>query len=95
MKPRKLTITEKGKELMSTRTVIEGMSILLPYYDNPNGFDVGADHDVIYMYGTDRPLSNEDLHKMKNLGWFQENCLDDGDFAVENYDPSKTWQVFV
>jgi hypothetical protein len=81
---------------MSTKKVIEGMSILLSYYNNPDGFNVAAEHDVIYMYRTDKSLSNEDLNKMIELGWFQENCTsDDGEFDIESYDPNEGWQRFV
>lgn len=74
--------------MSSTKNIIEGMQILLTYQDNQNDFHTGADHEVIYMYATDRPVSPEDLEKLAALGWHQE-CEDDG------YNKDEHWYVFV
>jgi hypothetical protein len=65
--------------MAKTINIIKGMQILLPYYDNP-GYHTGADHDVIYMYAPDKPLSEEDKQELEELGWFQSD--------------SDGWQVF-
>ena len=80
---------------MSTQDVIAGMQIILPYYDQADGgFNTGADHDVIYMYATDKPVSAEDIAKIKELGWFQTDVEEDDDGNVE-YDVDSGWQKFV
>jgi hypothetical protein len=66
--------------LATTKQIIEGMTILLPYYDNPNGYHSGAEHDVLYMYETDKPVSDEDKVKLEELGW--------------NLSDSNGWEIF-
>jgi len=75
--------------MSSTKQIIEGMQILLTYQDEPNGYHTGADHEVIYMYATDRPVSPEDLEKLAALGWHQEGEEDGG------YDEDEGWYSFV
>jgi hypothetical protein len=68
---------------------IEGLATLRPYYDDQNGFHIGAEHDEFYAYATDRPLTPEDAQKMRDLGWFQQGVSD------ATYSPSEGWAVFV
>ena len=81
---------------MEIKNIIEGLQILLPYYDDPDGCKTGADHDVLYAYSTDKPLSKENLDKMIELGWFQEEADLGGDdeFEKEHYDPEESWTCF-
>lgn len=72
--------------------VIEGLNILCSYYDNPS-YQIGAEHDIIYVYPTDRPLSNEDVAKMIEFGWVQEDYVDE--FEVGNYNPEEGWVYYV
>ena len=76
--------------------LIEGLQILQQYRDKPNGFDIGADHDVIYAYRTDRPLSAEHILRLIELGWHQEhderNYNDD--FALKDYRQEESWRAY-
>lgn len=73
-----------------------GLEILSGYYDNQNGYHVGAEHDIFYAYPTDKPLSQPDLVKLIKLGWFQPEVPEDGDgeFKPEQYDPTEGWAAF-
>lgn len=66
---------------------IDGLLILQPYYDQVDGYHIGAEHDQFYAYKTDRPLSPEDVQKMRDLGWFQPE-------QEEEYDPENGWSAF-
>lgn len=85
---------------MKTSAIIEGMTILEKYRDNPDGFNCGAEHDVIYVYATSRPVEVDDLKRLVELGWFQEavDYGDDeetgGDFAVKHYDTEESWTCY-
>jgi hypothetical protein len=76
---------------------IAGLQTLAPYYDDGDGYHLGAEHDIFYTYPTDRPLSPEDLRKMSDLGWFQENVAPDDaeEWLPEHYDASEGWAAFV
>jgi hypothetical protein len=79
-----------------TTKLIEGLTILEKYRDKPNGYNIGAEHGCIYGFATDRPLSDLDLARIVELGWFQDVDLGDDeetecDFGLEDYDPSKSW----
>ena len=81
---------------MKLDTFLEGLEILQPHYSDPNGYHLGAEHDVIYAYPTDIPLSVASVTKMCELGWHQEDVAtgDDG-FKPEHYDPSEGWAYYV
>lgn len=85
---------------MKTPAIIEGLSILQKYRNTPDAYHVGAEHDVIYAYQTDRPLKKKDLQRMVKLGWFQENAdyQDDeetrGRFGVKHYDFEESWTCY-
>jgi hypothetical protein len=71
-----------------------GIDILTPYYDKPDGYHISAEHDEFFMHATDRPLSQEDLTKMIELGWHQDVDTGDDDFAVQHYDASESWSAY-
>lgn len=73
---------------MKLSNFIDGLKILQHYYDN-DGYTIGAEHDQFYAYATDRPLSPEDVQKMRDLDWFQPEQDDDAD-----YDPDEGWSAF-
>jgi hypothetical protein len=77
---------------MKLHELSQAIQILTPYYDDPDGYHVGAEHDVMYLYATDRPLSAEDVARMLALGWFQESGATDDD--PEAYDAEEGWQSF-
>jgi hypothetical protein len=74
---------------------IGGLTTLRPYYKDGDGYHLGAEHDVFYAYATDRPLSPNDVQRMRDLGWFQSEVDDDDDGNHGQYDPEGTWSAFV
>jgi hypothetical protein len=74
---------------MTLENFIEGCKILQPYYENPNGYHLGAEHDQIFVYATQNPLSENDVQKMRDLGFFQP------DTSEEQYDAEDGWSAFV
>ena len=74
---------------MKLSDFMDGLNILRPYYAEPNGHHIGAEHDQFYAYKTDRPLSEPDLAKMRALGWFQPEAGDD-----DPYSPDDGWSAF-
>lgn len=67
---------------------IEGLNILRPHYKNGDGFHIGAEHDQFYAYATDTPLSDKEIARMRELGWFQTDASED------TYDPEDGWSAF-
>lgn len=79
---------------MKTIDIIEGLTILEKYRDTQGGFDVGAEHDILYAYPTDQPLSQDDIKRLVELGWFQENVEFGDEFGVEHYDQGESWTCY-
>lgn len=82
---------------MKTSAIIEGLTILEKYRDKPDGYNCGAEHDVLYADATDRPVEQPDLDRLIELGWFQEDAYTDDDadeFVAVHYDPSECWACF-
>ena len=82
---------------MTTQNLIDGLLLLKNYRDKP-GYDAGAEHDVLYGYATDKPLSNDDVETMIALGWHQESDNIDysegEEFSVKYYDPDESWVFY-
>ena len=76
---------------MRLNNFMEGLATLRPYYDDPNGHHIGAEHDQIFAYATDRPLPRPDFAKMLGLGWFQTTVGGEPDVT---YDPATGWSCF-
>jgi hypothetical protein len=74
---------------MKLYSFIEGLQILRLYFDDPDGYHIGSEHDKFYVYRTDKPVSKEDVLKLQQLGWFQEEIEECGD-----YDPAEGWGCF-
>ncbi len=77
---------------------IEGITILQRYFDK-DGFNIGAEHDQFYVYSTHRPLSVDDIVKLRRLDWFQPEVDGDSDEAtdeelVAQYDAEEGWSCF-
>jgi hypothetical protein len=68
---------------------IAGLKILEPYFNDPTGFHIGAEHDQFYVHQTDKPLSPEDVAAMRALGWFQPETD-----SEEEYFPEEGWSAF-
>lgn len=80
---------------MKISGVVEGLVILQKYFD-ADGHHLGAGHDVIYVEPTSKPVGSEDLARLVELGWFQEEVVGgDEDFGVANYCPDEGWSCFV
>jgi hypothetical protein len=76
---------------MKTGDFIEGLNIILPFYTKGrDGYNLGADHDVIYIYATDNPLPETDVKRLLDLGFFQPEVQTGSD-----YDPAEGWAVYV
>lgn len=82
---------------MKTKNIVEGLQILMPYYDQPDGYHASAEHDVLSVYPTDKPMSIDDVAKLVCLGWSQD--YDDRDynrsFTTDDYRSSEGWRAFV
>lgn len=80
---------------MQTRAIIEGLTILQKYRNSQDGYDCGAEHDVLYAYATDRPVEQPDLDRLVELNWFQEDVgEDDEQFTAALYNPDEGWACF-
>jgi hypothetical protein len=73
---------------MNLKNFADGLSIIRKYYKNPDGYHMGAEHDQIYLYATDNPMSAEDVAALRLLGWFQPEI-------GEDYSPEDRWSCFV
>lgn len=75
---------------------VDGLLILKNYYDKPDGYHLGAEHDIIYVYSTDKPLPENLVKELIDLGFHQEEIdTDGGDFEVKHYDPEEGWAFYV
>lgn len=79
---------------MKLKNLVEGIAILRPYYTDPDGYNMGCEHDEFCMFPTDKPVSTEDLAKLIELDWFQPDVKVD-DLTVGDYDPEESWCAFV
>lgn len=78
---------------MQLSKFIEGLTILRPHYNDQDGYHLGAEHDQIYIYATDTPLSEEELKKLYGLGFFQPDVEDF--VGPESYQPQDGWSAYV
>lgn len=80
----------------TTVDLIAGLTLLQTYRDDETGFDVGADHDVIYAYETSKALSEDDVNKMVSFGWHQEHDEVDyeSDFKYSEYRQDESWHFY-
>lgn len=74
---------------MKLSNFIKGLKTLQPYYKDGDGYHIGAEHDQFYAYRTERPLTPEDVQKMRDLGWFQPEQEDGAE-----YDPENGWSAY-
>ena len=71
---------------------IQGLQILQQYYKNADGYHLSAERKEIKLYATDTPLPDEDVKKLRELGWFQPNDEEDADHHY-SYDPEESWMA--
>jgi len=81
---------------MTTKNLIAGLQKLSTYYDSPDGYNAGAEHDVIYAYATDNRLLDIDIAVMISLGWHQEHDERDydEDFSPKDYRQDEGWVFY-
>ena len=79
---------------MTLTNLIRGLTILQEcnLVDN---YNVGAEHDTIYVYPTDGPLHITKLKELICLGWSQEHWEGDEDGWIVEYDPKESWVAYV
>ena len=78
---------------MRLNAFIEGLETLRKYYNDANGFHIGAEHDQFYAYATDKPMTDDDVALMRALDWFQPDADEDanGEFI---YAHDEGWSAF-
>lgn len=81
-------------ESVRTKNIIEGLAILAKYRDDQDGYDTGAEHDVLYAYATSRPVVGPDLLRLVELGWIQEEQSGDEEFSVDYYNAEESWAAY-
>ena len=80
---------------MKLDNLIEGLTILRPHYKNGgDSYNTGAEHDQIYAYQTDTPLTETEAARMRELGWFQPDVPEDDEENPGPYDPEEGWSAF-
>lgn len=79
---------------MTLDKLVEGIMILSKYFDKPDGYHIGAEHDIIYVFGTDKPVNDEDAAKLRELGWHQPD-VDEDDDGNAPYDSDEGWGAYV
>ena len=77
---------------METPKIIEGLTLLQKYRTDPNGSHTGAEHDQLYAYETDEPVSEEDFNRLIELGWFQPDADSE---KYEDYREDEGWSCYV
>lgn len=79
---------------MNWSNFLRGLVILHDGFENPDGFHIGAEHDAVYVYANDKPLSDEAVASLKALGWHQSDVHDDVN-GIAQYDPTEGWCAYV
>ena len=81
---------------MTIKDLSDALAIFMPYYDDASSEFTYAEHDEFYLPATDKPMSEEDVKKVKGLGWFQPEASEDEecDSTEAEYNPEYDWQHF-
>lgn len=81
---------------MTLENFMKGLDILKPHYTKPDGYHLGAEHDQIYVYATDTPVSADDVAELLGFGFFQPEVKFEGDEpTVADYNPEEGWSLYV
>ena len=75
---------------MELNNFVNGLKVLQGYFDNQDGYHIGAEHDQFYVYPTDNSVSEDDFRALKMMGWFQPDAEDD-----DVYNPEAGWSAYV
>jgi hypothetical protein len=83
---------------MKLSNFINGLEIAKKYYRGHDGYHVGADHDVVYLYATHTGMNSQDIQAMIDNGWFQ-SCEDTGldggeEFTAGHYVSNASWRAY-
>lgn len=78
-----------------SKNFIEGLNILQKYMKDDEKQNLYCHRDVFYFNKTDNRISNTDLDKLVNLGWFQEDAEYEDDYTIFSYEPSCGWTWYV
>jgi hypothetical protein len=68
---------------------IHGVTTLQRYFSDPGGFHIDAEHDQFFVHATDKRLTDSDVERMKEWGWFQP------DGPGDSYDPDEGWSCWI
>jgi hypothetical protein len=79
---------------MTTAKIIEGLTILEKYRNEPDGYNCGAEHDVLWAYATDKPVEGADLDRLIEMGWAQDRESYEEDFGPQHYNPEESWRAY-
>lgn len=71
---------------MNIINIHTGISIALQYYDNHEGYHMRSEQDQITLDPTDTPMSDDDVKRMRSLGWFQFGG---------NYNSANSWNAII
>lgn len=74
---------------MKLQHFMEGLGILYGHCD-PADYQTGAGHDQFFFYATRTQLSDFEVARMRELGWFQPDHLE-----KDGYDPDNGWSCWV
>ena len=82
---------------MNLKNLMTSLSIFQKYFDEgEETFAISAEHDTLYIDGTDRPISEEDLKVLIVLGWRQDVPTVKGyEFSICDYDSEMYWQYYM
>lgn len=88
---------------MKVMAVIEGLTILTKYWDDLSLHHLEAIHhleavpNVLCALRTNRPVSDGDIKRLIELGWFQNegNYEEDEAFTPELYDREAEWFYYL
>ena len=79
---------------MNLNNFTQGILTLSKYYDDSDGYCISAEHDIFYMYATDKPLSSKDVKAMIDYGWLQEEADYEDEFEPKHYMPDEGWAAY-
>lgn len=84
---------------MTLGKFMAGLYILSKYYNQPDGYHLGAEHDIVYVYPTGRQVNEDDLKKLFQFDFFQPEVQTPEDCAPEDtwkyYAPEEGWATYV
>lgn len=64
-------------------------------YLDPGSYCFSAEHDVIHVHDTKKPISDTHCKELLKLGFYQEDFVEDEDNPDKKYDPNLDWTCFV